>query len=243
MRPRRIRRGSDPSRGPFTIRVCDAGASMRPRRIRRGSAGTSSSSSDVRSAAIASMRPRRIRRGSHSRASQSSGLRASMRPRRIRRGSLEHRWRARARRRLRFNEAPANSPGIGSRPPCGPRRIDRRNGFRFNEAPANSPGIGRPPSSRRKIERRHIAASMRPRRIRRGSAVAGFNEVPPRLCIGASMRPRRIRRGSHRRLDGIDQLALEASMRPRRIRRGSGVPAARATGSFEAPANSRRRLQ
>ena len=86
---------------------------------------------------------------------------ASMRPRRIRRGWASAnalRWNM----RLPFNEAPANSPGMGALhisssgsavpPSMRPRRIRRgwsgrmgQSSFRapgpFNEAPANSPGM------------------------------------------------------------------------------------------------------
>ena len=102
-----------------------------------------------------------------------------MRPRRIRRG-----WTAPVAAdilpRGRFNEAPANSPGMA-------RRTMMRCAWRdlsFNEAPANSPGMAR---LRALAGRKGADASMRPRRIRRGwtsgtTTASGtsisFNEAP-----------------------------------------------------------------
>ena len=63
-----------------------------------------------------------------------------MRPRRIRRGSRAAAMLTptSATRMSRFNEAPANSPGIARRIGLAVERAER---LRFNEAPANSPGI------------------------------------------------------------------------------------------------------
>ena len=117
---------------------------------------------------FASMRPRRIRRGSACIASL-LGVRghreASMRPRRIRRGSELEPEALLSVRNAGFNEAPANSPGIGRTRLRRPATFDER---RFNEAPANSPGIGHGGQCCQTC--RLAGASMRPRRIRRGSA-------------------------------------------------------------------------
>ena len=89
---------------------------------------------------------------------------ASMRPRRIRRGTPRSRTSLTTRRRC-FNEAPANSPGNG-----GGEQLPRGwAGSRFNEAPANSPGNA---PERKVSASTRAAASMRPRRIRRGTVAA-----------------------------------------------------------------------
>ena len=136
MRPRRIRRGwaerrvemrqnegtgfneasaNSPGMAPSRYSRFSLGravASMRPRRIRRGWLARRSKRRDPADN-VASMRPRRIRRGwafARDSALADTTL-ASMRPRRIRRG-----WRRPgedpARQGPRFNEAPANSPGM-----------------------------------------------------------------------------------------------------------------------------------
>ena len=162
---------------------------MRPRRIRRGSAHALAV--DGIHATMASMRPRRIRRGSAARrtGNRPRSPRASMRPRRIRRGSG------------RVGAVMMPSPSARG----------------FNEAPANSPGIGGRP---RLPHREPADASMRPRRIRRGSARSRGS--PAAEWPVASMRPRRIRRGSAGRALGERRNEGGfASMRPRRIRRRS----------------------
>ena len=177
-------------------------ASMRPRRFRRGIAGSRRTATASRTGfneapaispgnrpgasstavgpAAASMRPRRFRRGivEEILAVVARG-RASMRPRRFRRG-IPARGGCGRRGSHRFNEAPAISPGNPAGGSPGPRRRSRR----FNEAPAISPGN---PDERRDRLGRAAAASMRPRRFRRGipagrcltpSAGRRFNEAP-----------------------------------------------------------------
>ena len=123
---------------------------------------------------MASMRPRRIRRGwaapavHITRRHDVRCLAASMRPRRIRRGwdrPTCHADRS-SRFSCSFNEAPANSPGLGAtgielKLPAVPEPT------RFNEAPANSPGLGHSHTDSTSNQP-GPDASMRPRRIRRG---------------------------------------------------------------------------
>ena len=148
-------------------------------------------------ARVASMRPRRIRRGrgAPGRADRQRGP-ASMRPRRIRRGRNRPRS-APGGRRSRFNEAAANSPRKGQ-----PSVIWHPVTISFNEAAANSPRKGHPVCRLRRI----FAASMRPRRIRRGRRARpprrwcssrGFNEAAansprkdPRIGAGEVQRRR-----------------------------------------------------
>ena len=137
---------------------------------------------------------------------------ASMRPRRIRRGNGVGAVYG-ERVALRFNEAAAHSPrkrAAAVTPLFG--------NASFNEAAAHSP---------RKLAdlhaaQRRAAASMRPRRIRRGNLREPL-WLSPRGS--ASMRPRRIRRGNWPGTHAPGT-APRASMRPRRIRRGNGASAA-----------------
>ena len=174
MRPRRIRRGSAPS-----SRRAECG-------LNRGFNEAPANSPGIglrrhRSTRIAmsgaSMRPRRIRRGSARRGGLGAGDQyASMRPRRIRRGSAGEGRRRIAGQPPRFNEAPANSPGIGADSTTSPTATSPG----FNEAPANSPGIGE-----RRVRERNCGqgASMRPRRIRRGSGGSARSSRPRSSCF------------------------------------------------------------
>ena len=112
---------------------------------------------------------------------------------------------------LRFNEAPANSPGNGRTLQF--QFMDRSG---FNEAPANSPGNAPTPSGARRPPppRFNEAPANSP-----GNAA----RTPSRGDSGpvASMRPRRIRRGTSRKSARGRSPRPRASMRPRRIRRGT----------------------
>ena len=186
-------------------------ASMRPRRVCRGNVGEGEDF--VAGEEPASMRPRRVCRGNPRgsrtcRPGPTSGFNEAP-------ACLPGKWSGRrgggSHDVVGFNEAPACLPGkcggggpscltlwsFNEAPACLPGKwtasAARRSwtGSRFNEAPACLPGKwrGQPHGL---IDRPR--ASMRPRRVCRGNAVAGSAGGVPESH--ASMRPRRVCRGN-----------------------------------------------